>query len=183
VSHGGAEVFIVHARKAWLQGLSPKQNREIPPLNYDWVYQLKRDFPALTIVINGGIEALDACDTHLEHVDGVMLGRAAYQNPWLLNDVDERFFGAASSSQSRADAVESLMPYIDAQLASGARLHHVVRHMLGLYQGQYGGRQYRRHLSEHAHQATSGSDVLREAIAFCSASERDMTRANAALNA
>ena len=183
VSHGGAEVFIVHARKAWLQGLSPKQNREIPALNYEWVYQLKRDFPALTIVINGGIETLDACDTHLEHVDGVMLGRAAYQNPWLLHDVDERFFGVPSDSQSRAQAVESLMPYIDAQLANGARLHHVVRHMLGLYQGQYGGRQYRRHLSERAHQATSGSDVLREAIAFCSPPEQDLTRADVALKA
>jgi tRNA-dihydrouridine synthase A len=112
-----------------------------------------------------------------------MLGRAAYQNPWLLHDVDERFFGMASSSQSRTQTVESLIPYIDAQLANGARLHHVVRHKLGLYQGQYGGRQYRRHLSEHAHQATSGSEVLREAIAFCSAPERDITRADVALNA
>ena len=180
VSHGGAEVFIVHARKAWLQGLSPKQNREIPPLNYEWVYQLKRDFPALTLVINGGIETLDACDTHLEHVDGVMLGRAAYQNPWLLHDVDERLFGVASSSQSRAQAVESLMPYIEAQLANGARLHHVVRHMLGLYQGQYGGRQYRRHLSERAHKAESGTGVLREAIAFCSVPEHTTTRVGAA---
>ena len=109
-----------------------------------------------------------------------MLGRAAYQNPWLLHDVDERFFGVASSSQSRAQAVESLMPYIEAQLANGARLHHVVRHMLGLYQGQYGGRQYRRHLSERAHKAESGTGVLREAIAFCSMPEHTMTRVGAA---
>jgi len=170
VAAGGAEVFIVHARKAWLQGLSPKENREIPPLNYEWVYHLKRDFPELTIVINGGIESLDACEAHLEHVDGVMLGRTPYQNPWLLSEVDTRLFGASEAvSMDREAAIEAMLPYIEQQLANGARLHHVTRHMLGLYQGQYGGRQYRRHLSEHAHKAESGVEVLREAMAFAAA--------------
>lgn len=110
VASGGAEVFIVHARKAWLQGLSPKENREIPPLNYDWVYHLKRDFPDLTIVINGGIETLDACAAHLEHVDGVMLGRAPYQNPWLLSEVDTRLFGAGESvSADREAAIDAML--------------------------------------------------------------------------
>ena len=168
VASGGAQVFIVHARKAWLQGLSPKENREIPPLNYEWVYRLKRDFPELTIVINGGIETLDACEQHLKHVDGVMLGRAPYQNPWLLSEVDQRLFGAATSvSHTREDAVETMLPYIEAQLSKGARLHHVTRHMLGLYQGQYGGRQYRRHLSERAHRAEAAADTLLEAMAYC----------------
>ena len=167
VASGGAEVFIVHARKAWLQGLSPKENREIPPLNYDWVYQLKRNFPELTIVINGGIETLDACEAHLVHVDGVMLGRAPYQNPWLLSQVDTRLFGASGSvSADREAAIDAMLPYIEQQLGDGARLHHVTRHMLGLYQGQYGGRQYRRHLSEHAHKAESNAEVLREAVAL-----------------
>jgi tRNA-dihydrouridine synthase A len=170
VAAGGAEVFIVHARKAWLQGLSPKENREIPPLNYKWVYQLKRDFPHLTIVINGGVETLDASEQHLEYVDGVMLGRAAYQNPWLLSEVDTRLFGASETvSMDREAAIEAMLPYIEQQLAGGAGLHHVTRHMLGLYQGQYGGRQYRRHLSEHAHKAESGVEVLREAMALAAA--------------
>ncbi|MDG2460542.1 MAG: tRNA dihydrouridine(20/20a) synthase DusA [Luminiphilus sp.] len=168
VASGGAEVFLVHARKAWLQGLSPKENRDIPPLNYEWVYHLKRDFPALTIVINGGIETLDACAPHLEHVDGVMLGRAPYQNPWLLSEVDTRLFSAGDAHvESREAAVEAMLPYIESQLSAGARLHHVTRHMLGLYQGQYGGRQYRRHLSEHAHKLESGANILLEAMAFC----------------
>jgi len=168
VAAGGAEVFIVHARKAWLQGLSPKENREIPPLNYDWVYHLKRDFPELTIVINGGIETLDACEQHLKQVDGVMLGRVPYQNPWLLSEVDQRLCGAATSvSNTREDAVDAMLPYIEAQLRKGARLHHVTRHMLGLYQGQYGGRQYRRHLSERAHRAEATADTLLEAMAHC----------------
>lgn len=169
VASGGCEVFIVHARKAWLQGLSPKENREIPPLNYEWVYQLKRDFPALTIVINGGIESLEACEQHLEQVDGVMMGRAPYQNPWLLRDVDTRLFNAPSAiSADREAVIETMRPYIETQLAEGARLHHVTRHMLGLYQGQFGGRQYRRHLSERAHKPESGAAVLREAAALCS---------------
>jgi len=170
VAKGGGEVFIVHARKAWLQGLSPKENREIPPLNYEWVYGLKQDFPELTIVINGGIDTLDACRSHLDRVDGVMLGRAPYQNPWLLSEVDAGLFDATdSASASREATIEAMLPYITEQLSKGARLHHVTRHMLGLYQGQYGGRQYRRHLSEQSHKTESGADTLLEAMAFCSA--------------
>jgi len=170
VASGGAEAFIVHARKAWLQGLSPKENREIPPLNYEWVYHLKRDFPELTIVINGGIETLEACEQHLEHVDGVMLGRTPYQNPWLLSEIDERLFGdAAPVSSTREDAIAAMLPYIAQQLGNGARVHHVTRHMLGLYQGRYGGRQYRRHLSEHAYKTEAGVATLLEAAAFCTA--------------
>ena len=168
VASAGAGVFIVHARKAWLQGLSPKENREIPPLNYKWVYRLKRDFPELTIVINGGIETLDACEQHLEHVDGVMLGRAPYQDPWLLSEVDQRLFSAATSvSNTREDAIQTMLPYIERQLREGARLHHVTRHMLGLYQGQYGGRLYRRHLSERAHKTDATANTLLAAMAYC----------------
>ena len=168
VASGGAAVFMVHARKAWLQGLSPKENREIPPLNYEWVYRLKRDFPELTIVINGGIETLDACEQHLKQVDGVMLGRAPYQSPWLLSEVDQRLFGETDpKSSTREHAIETMLPYIEDQLSEGARLHHVTRHMLGLYQGQYGGRQYRRHLSERAHKADATADTLLEAMAHC----------------
>jgi len=170
VASSGAEAFIVHARKAWLQGLSPKENREMPPLNYEWVYHLKRDFPELTIVINGGIETLEACEQHLEHVDGVMLGRTPYQNPWLLSEIDERLFGdAAPVSSTREDAIAAMLPYIAQQLGNGARVHHVTRHMLGLYQGRYGGRQYRRHLSEHAYKTEAGVATLLEAAAFCTA--------------
>ena len=170
MSDAGCEVIIVHARKAWLSGLSPKENREIPPLRYERVFAVKETFPELTIVINGGIESLDACEQHLEHVDGVMLGRAPYQNPWLLSDVDTRLLSASeSASADREAAIDAMLPYIEQQLANGARLHHITRHMLGLYQGQYGGRQYRRHLSEHAHKAESGVEVLREAMAFAAA--------------
>ena len=121
-------------------------------------------------MINGGVESLDVCEQHLAHVDGVMLGRAAYQNPWLLSEVDTRLFGASEAvSMDREGSIDAMLPYIEQQLADGARLHHVTRHMLGLYQGQYGGRQYRRHLSEHAHKAESGVEVLREAMALAAA--------------
>ena len=167
VASGGAEVFIVHARKAWLQGLSPKENREIPPLNYEWVYRLKRDFPALTLVLNGGITDLGTSSKALAHLDGVMLGRAAYQNPWLLAEVDAALFGLDRVCESRSAAIEALLPYIDQMLARGARLNHITRHILGLYQGQPGGRRFRRHLSERAHRDGATSAVLREAVALC----------------
>ncbi|MEE4203499.1 MAG: tRNA dihydrouridine(20/20a) synthase DusA [Halieaceae bacterium] len=167
VASGGAEVFIVHARKAWLQGLSPKENREIPPLNYEWVYRLKRDFPQLTIVLNGGLSDLEACQKALESCDGVMLGRAPYQNPWLLAEVDQELFAEEQPAADRSAVIEALIPYIDRQLASGSRLNHITRHVLGLYQGQPGGRKFRRHLSELAHRDGATSDVLREANAMC----------------
>jgi tRNA-dihydrouridine synthase A len=165
VAKAGCETFIVHARKAWLQGLSPKENRDIPPLDYDRVYRLKQARPDLTIVINGGIEDLDQCDQHLAHVDGVMLGRAAYQRPWLLADVDRRIFGAHTNPvSSRAEAVEALLPYVEQRLAQGDYLTRITRHMLGLYHGCHGGRHWRRMLSEDARKDGANIELLREAL-------------------
>jgi tRNA-dihydrouridine synthase A len=164
VAAGGCEVFIVHARKAWLKGLSPKENREVPPLNYPWVAQLKRDFPQLTIVINGGLETHAECGTLLGDVDGVMLGRAAYHNPWLLAEVDSRYFGAADPVRSREAALEALLPYVEAQLAGGERLQAITRHLLGLYQQVPGARRFRRVLSEQAHRPGAGVAILHAAM-------------------
>jgi tRNA-dihydrouridine synthase A len=172
VAAAGCEVFIVHARKAWLQGLSPKQNREIPPLNYAWVYRLKRDFPHLTIVLNGGLRTLEDCQTHLRHVDGVMLGREAYQNPWLLAEVDAVLFGMDKPAQSRDDVIAALLPYAQRQIARGAQLNHITRHILGLYQGVPGARKFRRHLSENAYRKGAGPEVLAEAHALVSGYEK-----------
>jgi tRNA-dihydrouridine synthase A len=160
----GCKIFIVHARKAWLQGLSPKENREIPPLRYEDVYRLKRELPQLTIVLNGGIDSLDACETHLRHVDGVMLGRSAYHNPWLLAAADPRLFGAPAPVASRAEAIDALLPYVERHLAAGGTLHHISRHLLGLYHNVPGARSFRRHLSVHGPRARS-IDVLHEALA------------------
>lgn len=165
VADGGCKVFIVHARKAWLQGLSPKQNRDVPPLNYPWVYRLKDEFPTFTIVINGGIESLDECESHLEKVDGVMLGRSAYHNPWMLAEIDARFFDAANPVQSREQAIDQLIPYIEAQLAAGTRLNQITRHLLGLYQQVPGAKRFRRHISEQAHRPNAGPETLRAAVA------------------
>jgi len=164
VAAAGCSVFIVHARKAWLQGLSPKENREIPPLNYPWVYQLKQDFPDLDIVINGGIQTVDDCMAHLQSVDGVMIGREAYQNPWMLSDVDERVFGMDKSTRSRDDIIDALLPYVERQLAAGSQLNHITRHILGLYQGVPGARKFRRYLSENAYKKEAGIEVLKEAF-------------------
>jgi tRNA-dihydrouridine synthase A len=166
IAEAGCRVFIIHARKAWLQGLSPKENREIPPLNYPWVYRLKRDFPDLTVVINGGIRTLGECAGHLRHVDGVMIGREAYQNPWMLAAVDSRLFGMDNPSRCRDDVVEALLPYVERQLARGVHLNHITRHILGLYQGVPGARKFRRHLSENAYREGAGLDVLTDAYAF-----------------
>ena len=166
VAEAGCSVFIVHARKAWLQGLSPKQNREIPPLNYAWVYQLKRDFPQLTIVINGGIQTLAECQLHLQHVDGVMLGREAYQNPWMLAEVDSLLFGVDKPADSREDVITALLPYTKQQIERGASLNHITRHILGLYQGVPGARKFRRHLSENAYRKGVGIEVLEQAYAL-----------------
>ena len=160
VAEAGCEVFIVHARKAWLQGLSPRENREIPPLNYAWVYQLKRDLPQLSIVINGGIQTLGQCREHLQQVDGVMLGREAYQNPWLLAEVDAQLYGMDKPAASRDDVIVALLPYVEQQLAAGAHLNHITRHILGLYQGVPGARKFRRYLSENAYKKTAGPEVL-----------------------
>lgn len=164
IAAAGCDTFIVHARKAWLQGLSPKENRDIPPLNYDWVYQLKRDFPALEIIINGGIRKLEECDSHLGHVDGVMLGREAYQNPWLLSQVDSRFYAATDPVQTPLQVVDQMLPYIESELASGSALKHITRHMMGLFAGRPGARRFRRHLSENAHRPGADVRVLQDAV-------------------
>ncbi|MCI5108055.1 MAG: tRNA dihydrouridine(20/20a) synthase DusA [Pseudomonadales bacterium] len=166
VSASGCSVFIIHARKAILQGLSPKENREIPPLNYPRVYRIKELFPKLEIIINGGINSLGMAADMLDHVDGVMLGREAYQNPFILHDVDQRFYGAAASQCSRADYLRAYLPYVEAELARGTPLNHMTRHLLGLFKGQAGGKQFRRHLSENSTRAGAGLDVLTDALAY-----------------
>ncbi|WP_409420846.1 tRNA dihydrouridine(20/20a) synthase DusA [Pseudaeromonas sp. ZJS20] len=160
VAAAGCESFIVHARKAWLSGLSPKENREIPPLDYPRVYRLKQDFPQLTLAINGGISSLAQAQAHLQHLDGVMLGREAYQNPYLLAQVDRTLFGSTAPILSRHQVVEAMVPYIEAELVKGNQLAHVTRHMLGLYQGIPGARAWRRYLSEHACRRGAGIEVL-----------------------
>ncbi|MDJ0739940.1 MAG: tRNA dihydrouridine(20/20a) synthase DusA [Gammaproteobacteria bacterium] len=164
VATAGCRVFIVHARKAWLQGLSPKQNREIPPLQYAAVHRLKADLPQLSIVINGGFKTLAQVERQLAAVDGVMIGREAYQNPWLLADADHRLFGATATTRDRAEVVERMLPFVERALADGVPLHRISRHMLGLFQGQPGARRWRRTLSEHAHRPGSVAQLLRDAL-------------------
>ncbi len=164
-TRSACRTFIIHARIAILQGLSPKQNREVPPLNYPRVYWIKQQFPQLEIVINGGICSLDEATLHLQQVDGVMLGREAYHNPWLLHDVDERLFGCAASSATRASTLQDYYDYIEQQLAEGVPLHHMTRHLLGLFHGQYGGKVFRRHLSDLVHKPGAGLEVLEAALA------------------
>lgn len=144
----GTKTFIVHARKAVLKGLSPKQNREIPPLVYEHVYRLKQDLPTLEIIINGGINDLDSATKHLAHVDGVMIGRAAYHNPWHMHEVDSRFFHAANPSSTRTEALAAFMPHWQSLADAGLPMSRVSRHVLGLFHGQAGGKQFRRLLSE-----------------------------------
>lgn len=173
VAEAGCAIFIVHARKAWLVGLSPKENREVPPLDYERVYRLKRSRPDLTIVINGGIASLAEAYAHLGNVDGVMLGRAAYQTPYLLAAVDREFYGDERATPSRAEAVEGMLPYIARHLAQGGRLHNVVRHMLGLYHGRPRARVFRRHLSERGVGPAADIQVLIEAMAIAEGHARD----------
>lgn len=177
VAAAGCRTFIVHARKAWLDGLSPKQNREVPPLDYARVYRLKAARPELTIVLNGGIADLDEAERHLAHVDGVMLGRAAYQTPHILAGVDRRFFAAPDPEATRAEAIEGLIPYIERHLAAGGRLNNVVRHVLGLYHGEPRARAFRRHLSENATREGAGIRVLLEALAIAERSRRPLVAA------
>jgi tRNA-dihydrouridine synthase A len=162
VARAGCRTFIIHARKALLQGLSPKQNREVPPLDYALVRALKRARPELAVVLNGGLLDLDHALTEGEGLDGVMLGRAAYRNPAVLLDVDARVFGAAPAARSREDAVHAFLPYIDTRLREGIPLHAMTRHMLGLFNGRPGGRLWRRTLSE---RAGAGVDVVQAALA------------------
>ncbi|MCK0209797.1 tRNA dihydrouridine(20/20a) synthase DusA [Starkeya koreensis] len=160
----GADALIVHARKAWLEGLSPKENRDIPPLDYDRVYRLKARLPGVPVSINGGIGTLEEVAAHLAHVDGAMLGRAAYQQPELLMRVDSLFFGEADPHEDAFAAVEAYEPYVAAHLAAGGRLHDITRHMLGLFTGRPGARAFRRRLAIEGVKAEAGLDVLRAAV-------------------
>ncbi|NVK44074.1 MAG: tRNA dihydrouridine(20/20a) synthase DusA [Oceanospirillaceae bacterium] len=165
VRQSGCRTFIIHARKAILAGLSPKENREIPPLKYDWAYRIKQDFPQLEIIVNGGIKTLEACEEHLQSVDGVMIGREAYQNPYdILAGIDQRLYGLPGEAPTRRAVAEQMLDYTARELAAGASLGHITRHMLGLFHAQRGGRQFRRHLSENAHRPGAGVDVLKAAL-------------------
>jgi tRNA-dihydrouridine synthase A len=166
VEAAGVDALIVHARKAWLDGLSPKDNREIPPLDYARVYRLKAARPRLTVIVNGGIATLEAAAAHLRHVDGAMLGRAAYREPWRLLAVDPLLFGAPSPAPSPRAALELLMPYVARELARGTRLHAITRHVLGLFNGVPGARAFRRHVSTHATKPGAGVEVIADALAF-----------------
>lgn len=159
----GCDTFVVHARKAILAGLSPKENRSIPPLDYDRVYKLKREFPGLTIILNGGITTIDECRQHLEYVDGVMIGRQAYQAPWFLTEL-EQVFGHSGFAPDRYDIIQKMEPYIERELSHGALLKHITRHLLGLFAGQPGARAWRRYLSENAHRPGAGIEVLHAAL-------------------
>ena len=171
VSAAGCSHFVVHARKAWLKGLSPKENREIPPLEYPIVHAVKQRWPNLHIEANGGITTLDACAGHLDHVDSVMVGRAAYQTPYMLLAVDRDLFGDNVTPPTRHQAVEAFIPYIEQELARGTPLSAMTRHMLGLFNGMSGAKAYRRHLSENAVKSRAGISVLREALRCVSAED------------
>jgi tRNA-dihydrouridine synthase A len=162
----GADALIVHARKAWLNGLSPKENRDIPPLDYDRVYRLKAALPDVPVIINGGIGSVAEVVRHLDHVDGVMLGRAAYQEPWRLLEVDPELFGEAAPYATMKDVFEAMFPYIEEQLAQGAKLHSMTRHFVGAFHGVPGARAFRRHLAEKGVKPDATVQVLRDAVAL-----------------
>ncbi|WP_440054936.1 tRNA dihydrouridine(20/20a) synthase DusA [Pseudoalteromonas sp. T1lg65] len=162
----GCDDFIIHARKAWLQGLSPKENREIPPLDYPRVYQLKKDYPHLHVSINGGVKTIEECQHHLQHIDGVMIGREAYSNPFMLSQVDELLYGDAPFTLTRHQVVRSMYDYFEQQMTEGANFWHIARHMLGIFQNQPGARGFRRHLSENGHKKGSGIEVMETALGF-----------------
>lgn len=165
VHQAGCDVFIIHARKAWLNGLSPKQNREIPPLQYETVHAIKRDFPHLTIVINGGIKQTAEIENQLNYVDGVMIGREAYANPYWLAEIEKYIFSFDINKIGNRDLIiEKFIPYIEQQLKNGVKLSSITRHILGLYQGQKGARMWRRSLSENAHRFNAGIEVINEAL-------------------
>ena len=167
VSEAPCARFSIHARKAWLSGLSPKQNRNVPPLRYDEVYRLKQERPDLTIEINGGIQTVAAMRTHLEHVDGVMIGRAAYDNPMIFAEVDRQIYGASNTSDVTDFSIaEQMLPYAERWIRDGGRLHHISRHMLALFQGQPGARMWRRTLTEAGSDPTGSADPLKRALDF-----------------
>ena len=166
VARAGCETFIIHARIAILQGLSPKENREIPPLNYERVYRIKDVNPDLKIVLNGGITSLEQAKALLEHVDGIMIGREVYHNPWLISDVDTNFYGCDRQVSTRHNVLRAYLPYVKGQLIEGTPLQHMTRHILGIFHGQPGGKAFRRHLSENAFRKDAGIDVLEKAMSL-----------------
>lgn len=166
VGQAGCKTFIIHARKAWLKGLSPKQNREIPPLKYDFVFQIKSDFPNLEVVINGGVTDITQAKQLLNYVDGVMVGREAYHNPYMLSEVDRLLFNVNNPPKTRSEIIEAMSFYIQKQLSLGVRLNSMTRHIIGLFHEQPGARAWRRHLSENAAKSDAGIEVLNEALAF-----------------
>ena len=163
IAAAGCRMFVVHARNAWLKGLSPKENREVPPLRYDWAYRLKQERPGLQVVVNGGIATEAEATAHLAHVDGAMLGRAAYHDPYLLHRLDAAWWG--TSPRPRADLLRALRPYVESELARGVHLKHIVRHVLGLFAGEHGGRGFRQVLSEGAHRPGAGWELVETALA------------------
>jgi tRNA-dihydrouridine synthase A len=175
VAATGCRRFTAHARKAWLKGLSPKENREIPPLRYEEVYRLKRDFPHLWIEINGGIKTLDQALIHLQQVDAVMIGRAAYETPYLLASVDQKLFGNSAPTRSRVEIVQALLPYVERWTYRGLKLHAITRHLLMLYHGQPGSRAWKRILTEDASRVGAGVEVLQQALAAVSEAEATAT--------
>jgi tRNA-dihydrouridine synthase A len=164
VAESGCTVFIMHARKALLAGLSPKQNRDVPPLHYDWVYRLKQASPNLQVVINGGIDSVDAVKSHLAHVDGVMLGRAAYHTPWLLAECQQQLF-EKQTNKNHEDIIEAMTLYIERQVREGTAVKHISRHLLGLFQGRPGAKAWRRYLSENAFRDDNNTQLLNQALA------------------
>jgi tRNA-dihydrouridine synthase A len=180
VKQAGVDALIVHARKAWLEGLSPRENRDVPPLDYDRVYRLKRAHPDLHISINGGIASIEAAREHLRHVDGVMMGRAAYQEPWRLLQADPELFDMDAPFATARQALEGLFPYIERELAQGTRLHSITRHVLGLFRSVPGARAFRRHIAVHAVKPGAGIGVLREALDLVMDTSAPMTQTAAA---
>ena len=166
VREAGCTTLVVHARKAWLEGLSPKENRDVPPLDYPLVYRLKEAMPEMTIIINGGIASVGEIEAHLAHVDGAMLGRAAYRSPWLLSRIDRVFYGDARISRTRHAVLEAFIPYVEREMAHGTHLHAMTRHILGLFQGRPGARAFRRHISENAPRPGADASVIREAMSL-----------------
>jgi tRNA-dihydrouridine synthase A len=176
VKRAGADALIVHARKAWLKGLSPKENREVPPLDYDRVYRLKRAHPEIFIVLNGGVGSVEAARTHLQHVDGVMMGRAAYQEPWRLLDVDPLIFGETAPFANAKEAAAALAPYIKREIGHGTRLHSITRHLHGLFHAVPGARAFRRHLAGAASAPHADAEYLLAALALVGDGVLDSSR-------
>lgn len=166
VAKAGCKVFIIHARKAWLNGLSPKQNREVPPLQYDIVRKIKQDFPDLSIILNGGIKTLTQIDEQLPYVDGIMIGREAYSNPYFLSEIHDKYYPELGKSRARQEIISHFIPYVEQQLKNNIKLSSITRHILGLYQGQPGARKWRRYISEHAHQPKAEVNIIKEALQY-----------------